>query len=122
MPRSKKSRCTKPKRSTGNPNRSRRKAPCKSPNKRVKRKNPCKSSNKRVKRKSPCKSSKKDAVKFYCVKTRCPVTVPSEDIRVAKTKNGRYMLKGWCSKHECYLCKFIKDCDAKKMMEKYGKC
>ena len=109
MPRSKKSACKKPKRSRVAPKRSKRTRPCKSPKK-------------PVKRKSPCKSSKKDTVKFYCVKTRSPVNVPSEDIRVTKTKNGRNMLKGWCSEHECYLCKFIKDCDAKKMIEKYGKC
>lgn len=109
MPRSKKSACKKPKKSRGSPKRYRRKSPCKSPKK-------------PVKRKSRCKSPKKDGVKFYCVKTRAPVTISSEDIHVTKTKNGRYMLKGWCSEHKCYLCKFIKDCDAKKMMEKYGKC
>jgi hypothetical protein len=74
------------------------------------------------KKKSPCKSPRSNSVKFYCLKVRKPVMVMPEDISVAKTKNGRHMLKGWCAEHECWLYKFIKDCDADKMIKKYGKC
>ena len=121
------------KNSRSSPRKYKRKSPCKTPKKQVvgKKKSPkkCvvvkKKSPKKcvvVKKKSPCKSPRSNSVKFYCVKVRKPVMIMPEDISVAKTKNGRHMLKGWCPEHECYLCKFIKDCDVDKMIKKYGKC
>lgn len=121
------------KKSSSSPRKYKKKSPCKTPKKQVvsKKKSPkkCvvskKSPKKCVvsKKKSPCKSPRKsNSVKFYCVKVRKPVMVMPEDISVAKTKNGRHMLKGWCPEHQCYLYKFIKDCDVEKMINKYGKC
>ena len=122
------------KKSSSSPRKYKKKSPCKTPKKQVvsKKKSPkkCVVSKKKSpkkcvvsKKKSPCKSPRKsNSVKFYCVKVRKPVMVMPEDISVAKTKNGRHMLKGWCPEHQCYLYKFIKDCDVEKMINKYGKC
>jgi len=111
------------KKSSSSPKKYKKKSPCKTPKKQMvgKKKSPkkCVVS----KKKSPCKSPRRsNSVKFYCVKVRKPVMVMPEDISVAKTKNGRHMLKGWCPEHQCYLYKFIKDCDVEKMINKYGKC
>jgi hypothetical protein len=59
---------------------------------------------------------------FYCVACRKRVVISSDNICVAKLKNGRHALKASCKKCDCNLTKFIKDNSVSSMKSKFGKC
>lgn len=59
---------------------------------------------------------------FYCVMHNKSVTIPKSEICVRVASNGQPMLKGYCSKYDCYLYKFIGKDKLAKMRQKYGKC
>ena len=65
---------------------------------------------------------------FYCVKCRARKTVATGDICVEEYKNHRARdgytpaLKGYCSKCDTSLTKFIKYKDVNRLTTKFGRC
>lgn len=78
----------------------------------------------RYRKKSKSRKSKKPMAdnEFYCLKSKCRRKIPADCICMKKTKNNRYAMRAWCEKSDMYLFKFVKDCDVKRLMSKFGKC
>ena len=57
---------------------------------------------------------------FYNVSTRKKVTVPADNIKIVKFKNGAHALQG-VSKEDVKMFKIISESDLQKMEKKYGK-
>lgn len=64
---------------------------------------------------------------FFCVKCRCTVKLPPNNICVKVYKNSRFVngspaLVGECNKCGTKVTKFIRHDDKDKLEKKYGKC